>query len=376
MSDTGEQDRSRTAPPGSRPPVGDSAHTDAAPPSGETVLPSGETVPSRPEPPADQPPSPQPPDPPATWYAPPPADAFGANAPDAGRYAAPSGGYAAPVSRLPLPPAGYPPPYPPPAGAYPPPAYAPPVHPGYPRYPAQRSGSWGAAIASLVLGLVCLLLCWLPFVGIVTGMVGVAAVVLGAVALARHLAGRGMSIAGVITGGTGVVLTVMLTIVWFGVFGVYGQADRHDPGAATPATPPPATPPLDDGEFHAARQSGPAPFGSAVGYDDGVSVSVSAGIPYTPQDPTWSTQPFDREYAVTVTNSGSDDLDVDIIGRASAGGTRADPILDEDLDTLKKRELGPGQSGTYRIAFSLASDDDVLVQVSIDDDYGYARFGD
>lgn len=74
----------------------------------------------------------------------------------------------------------------------------------------------GLAVGALVLGIVALLVCWIPFVNVVSVVLGLVALVLGAVAIGRVRkgvgAGRGLGLAGVITGAAAVVLAVMVLL--------------------------------------------------------------------------------------------------------------------------------------------------------------------
>lgn len=80
----------------------------------------------------------------------------------------------------------------------------------------------GLAVAALVVGIVALISGWIPFWGFV---VGVAAVVLGIIALKKP-GGRGLAIAGLITGGLG-ALTGLLMVILF-IIGLMGAATIAD----------------------------------------------------------------------------------------------------------------------------------------------------
>lgn len=76
----------------------------------------------------------------------------------------------------------------------------------------------GLGIASMVCGIVALAFCWAIYVGItiyVDIVCGIVALVLGIVALAKKAEGKGMSIAGVITGAVGLVISVAILIFAF-----------------------------------------------------------------------------------------------------------------------------------------------------------------
>lgn len=108
-------------------------------------------------------------------------------------------------------PAAEPPAVEPPAGAPPPaaPPAAPPM-PGQPAMPIGRSN--GMAVASLVLGILTLVLfftIWLPFV------LGALAIVFGAVGISKANKGagqKGMAIAGLVCGAVGIVMAILFVV--------------------------------------------------------------------------------------------------------------------------------------------------------------------
>lgn len=85
-------------------------------------------------------------------------------------------------------------------------APTPPLAPAVPPHPAPTVTN-GLAIASMVVGIVAFVTGWAPFWGI---LAGVAAVVLGVIALKKP-SGKGMSIAGIITGGLAVLSSLIAT---------------------------------------------------------------------------------------------------------------------------------------------------------------------
>jgi hypothetical protein len=104
---------------------------------------------------------------------------------------------------------------PPPAPAY---GY------GYPGY--ARPLPSGMATASLVLGIIALVLCWTAFGGLVLGLL---AVVLGIVAVRRARrgegGGQGRAVAGLVTGGLGLLLGILFLVVWINFFNSSGVQD-------------------------------------------------------------------------------------------------------------------------------------------------------
>jgi|SRR5579872_848479 len=78
----------------------------------------------------------------------------------------------------------------------------------------------GLAIASLVLGIVALLLFWIPFIGWLPVILGV---VLGLIAM-QQSGGRGMAMAGLVCSGVALALKVMF---WMAIFSFLGAWHVH-----------------------------------------------------------------------------------------------------------------------------------------------------
>jgi hypothetical protein len=91
----------------------------------------------------------------------------------------------------------------------------PPAYPGQPVTPPV-----GLAVAALVLGILACLLFWIPFGGIILGLVGL---VLGIVAWRRASTGRAggkaMAVVGTVLGGLAVAGGILATVVIILVFG-------------------------------------------------------------------------------------------------------------------------------------------------------------
>jgi len=101
----------------------------------------------------------------------------------------------------------------PPAGQYGTPPGAP--YAQQPGFPAQAPKN-GMATAALVVGIVALLLCLIPFVNVVSIVGGLVAVVLGVLAMKKAKAGapgKGMGVAGVVLGAISAVVALIVTVV-------------------------------------------------------------------------------------------------------------------------------------------------------------------
>lgn len=74
----------------------------------------------------------------------------------------------------------------------------------------QRGGNIGFAIASLVCGILSLVCCCLT---LFSAVMAIAAVVLGMITLCAKYDGKGMAIAGIITGGIGILVVVIVLFI-------------------------------------------------------------------------------------------------------------------------------------------------------------------
>lgn len=127
----------------------------------------------------------------------------------------------------------YPPdPYtPPPAGGYPPPpppGYPAPAAPapGYPSSQPPKSGASGFAIAALIVAIIALVICWIPFVG---AFVALVALVLGIAAwLTSKSSGRpvGLAVAATAVGALALLAGIVLTILLVWVLNEFGDDIR------------------------------------------------------------------------------------------------------------------------------------------------------
>lgn len=104
---------------------------------------------------------------------------------------------------------------------------------GPPPYVPSTEQRNGIAVAALVLGIVALILGWLPFVFVLGGLAAVLAIVFAAVGLRRARArgvGRAMSIAGLVLGIVGIGATVIgafVTSAFVDAFDRYDHPAEH-----------------------------------------------------------------------------------------------------------------------------------------------------
>jgi hypothetical protein len=83
----------------------------------------------------------------------------------------------------------------------------------------------GMALAALIIGILSLLIAWIPVVGILAAIGGLIALILGFVARGRikrnATGGNGMAMTGIVTGAIALVVGIVLTVVFFSAFGAW-----------------------------------------------------------------------------------------------------------------------------------------------------------
>ena len=97
------------------------------------------------------------------------------------------------------------------------------VQPEAPNTTPQQATTNGLSVAALVVGIVAFVSGWIPLWGV---LVGIAALVLGILAL-KKTNGKGMAIAGIVTGGLG-ALTGILVTIFFVISLTYIQAGANE----------------------------------------------------------------------------------------------------------------------------------------------------
>lgn len=212
--------------------------------------------------------------------------------------------------------------------------------------PPQITRTNGLAVASFVVGLVALSSGWIPFWGLI---VGAAAIVLGVLALKKP-EGKGLSIAGIVTGGlgalTGLAITAF-TIILIIASGSYSDSDFSQQSFGTPG----AQEMIDAKKDFAKGET--AAFGP-------LDVSVqSVTRNYTPEV---NTVPLseDSEYIVvnlTVKNVGEE---FKYVSKSSFKLTQQGvPVNAARIDTspeFENKSLAPGESLNGNLVYKIPKD--------------------
>lgn len=118
---------------------------------------------------------------------------------------------------------GYAPPPPPPSPEQPPQAYQQQPYQQPPQgYPMQNqpAPAKGKSIASLILGIAGIVLCWVPVLPLITSIIGLVLGIQARKATPRGMPGAGLATAGFVVSIIGLVFSVIYSIVWLAMGGV------------------------------------------------------------------------------------------------------------------------------------------------------------
>ncbi|WP_281265480.1 hypothetical protein [Curtobacterium sp. 9128] len=111
-------------------------------------------------------------------------------------------------------------------------------------------------------------------------------------------------------------------------------------------------------------------FGATATFEDGVTVSISAPTPYTPQGTDVAGVDFPQSVTSTVTinNASSDAIsEPAFIAQATSGGQAASTVFDEgNVNDAPGTAILAGQTLTYPIAFSVADPTNLTVTYTVD----------
>src|SRR5690625_43885 len=100
--------------------------------------------------------------------------------------------------------------------------------PGYYQQPPAPQQSRAIGITSMVLGILAILLAFIPIIGVVSFLLGLAAIGLGIYAVVK-VKGKGQGIAGIITGALGVIVALVVTLITGAIFSVIEEDMQNNP---------------------------------------------------------------------------------------------------------------------------------------------------
>lgn len=221
--------------------------------------------------------------------------------------------------------------------------------PGPPVAPYRPAPSPALAIVGLCTGIASIAL--VPLLGPFAAVLGAAGVVTGGIALGRRLPGRGMALAGVITGAVGTVVAIVVTVVLFLLYGAVVLAAVSPSGWDTGGTSAP-----DEGQ-----SAGEHAFGETAELDE---YTVSVDGVSTRGDVVFA------DLTVQFTGEGSGDSYEDLYGYLfDVDGYRYDATdctATPSPDAADLPDLEPGGTATFQMCFEGVQDPEGL-WVEVDD---------
>ena len=257
-----------------------------------------------------------------------------------------------------------------------------PDYASYPGQPPRPQGGNGLGIAAVVVGGLALLLSWVPGLGLVLALAGLA---LGIVALVRKKGSKVLAWLGTGLSALAALIAIVVLVVTSIFVNAVDQVDQGLPqgGAATsPAEP--ATPSDDasddsaTGEDESTGSTENAVFGDTWEYEDGLAITVSTPEPYTPGEyASGADQAANVAFTITIVNGTDANFDPSLsIPDVSSGGTESSRIIDfEGATGLPPSTTVPaGQTVSWQAAFSVADPAQIVMDISPSFDYDSAVF--
>ncbi len=255
--------------------------------------------------------------------------------------------------------------------------YGAPQYGGYPQPPYGPSGPQGPppnntmGMTALVLAVVGLLLSWIPFVGLLSVLLGLLAVVFGLIGWNRArqgLAGLALPVAGAGIGIVAIVVAVLSTVLVARLIPTAPETAVAQPVVTdtSPQAPAGGQPPADDGTV-------PAP--GTFTWDDGLSVQVAAPTAAEFSDTACCPTDGSRGVAfeVTVVNGTSEVIEpYALFATLTADGRPAEQVFDSQggFDGVTA-SVPPGRQLTVTMGFDADGGDLLLEFTSFDRDSAF-----
>lgn len=155
-------------------------------------------------------------------------------------------------------------------------------------------------------------------------------------------------------------------------------AESSPPTASSsPAAKPDPSPSFAESPEEEDDKPGTLPFGDAVTYEDGVSISVSAPTSFTPSEYAAGVEQANQIlFSFTITNDSDANLQPSAYSRLASGGAEASMIFDSEngAGSGPSTVLLPGQTVTWTEGYSVADPASLVLQVSPSFDYADAIF--
>ncbi|WP_432066535.1 DUF4190 domain-containing protein [Streptomyces sp. C10-9-1] len=238
-----------------------------------------------------------------------------------------------------------------------------PYNPG----PAPAQARNGLGTTALVLGIIGLLIAFVPLLFWLGGILGLLALIFGLVGLGRAKRGeatnKGVAVAGTVLAALTLVASVFMGIVTVmavdeAVDEINKAVEASAPKEASAAAEKPAD--ATGGTEDKAKDE-TLTAGDSVVYDDDVTVTVSAPKAYSPSEFAIGHTAGNKAYQVTVVieNAGTEKFDSTLTtadARAGEGGVEAEQIFDDTVGGGFEGTIAPGKKATVVYGFDAPAD--------------------
>jgi hypothetical protein len=238
------------------------------------------------------------------------------------------------------------------------------------------------AVTGLVLAIVGLVLCLIPFINFFAAVLALAGLVLGVIGLVKAGTlgnGKGMSIAAIImsvVAGIGVVVSQIFFVA--ALEELSSSLGSTSISSSAPEEPAVGEVPADGtgseaqgAEDGAAGAASPAlAFGDIAVYEDGLEVGVSAPVAFTPSDTAAGNEGFTQfvRIDVTLTNGTAETFDPTFAYvTVSSGGAEGSQVFDaaNEISSTPSTSVLPGQSMTFPVVFGVTDPADLTMEVNV-----------
>jgi hypothetical protein len=254
------------------------------------------------------------------------------------------------------------PPSPPPENA--PAGTDPPAPPQYPQFapPPTKKGS-GLAVAALVLGIIALVFCWIPFLNVLSIILGLVGLGLGVPALIGALrgsrTGKGMAVAGVVLAVVSIIASIAISAAATKAVddAISGTKVSTSDGAASDGGS------ADD----KAATKGVFHFGETVTYKDGSTLKVEAPVAFKPGKYSAGGEKFAAhvKYRATFTNNTKKVFDPAMSdANVTSAGVEGESVYQNGLDAPDNPVL-PGKSVTWWMGYGVNDSADTQLTVRL-----------
>jgi hypothetical protein len=237
--------------------------------------------------------------------------------------------------------------------------------PQYQQYapPAAQKGS-GLAVAALVLGIIALVFCWIPFLNVLSIILGLIGLGLGVPALIGALrsrrAGKGMAIAGVVLATVAIIASIAISAAATKAVddALSGTEVSTSDGAAGDGAAAGDKQAADDGVYH---------FGETVTFKDGSTLKVEAPVTFKPAEFAAGGESFPShvKYRAKFTNNTDEVFDPSLSdGSVTSAGVEGESVFQDGLDAPDNKIL-PGKSITWWMGYGVNKPADTQLTVRL-----------